>query len=138
LNGAQALGLARSRGDSYYSYGFPQSDFNRTEHQRQILVALKDKAISAGVVSNPIKLGKLFDSFGNNVKTDMQAREALRLYNIMKSTPSSQIASVGLNSVNGQDLLANYTNKYGQSTLVPKAGIDDYTGIQDYLQSLVK
>ena len=35
LNGDQALNLARSRGDGYNSYGFPGSDFNRTQYQRQ-------------------------------------------------------------------------------------------------------
>ncbi len=41
LSGRQALNLARARGDAYNSYGFAGSDFDRTENQRKMLVALK-------------------------------------------------------------------------------------------------
>lgn len=137
LNGVQALGLARSRGDSYYSYGFPRSDFDRTEHQRQILVALKDKATSAGTLSNPVKLGELADSFGNNVHTDLKAGETRRLYTIMKQVPNNQITSAGFNDANGKNLLTSYTTRLGQSALVPRQGIDDYSEIDAFVQQLM-
>jgi LCP family protein required for cell wall assembly len=137
LNGVQALGLARSRGDSYYSYGFPRSDFDRTEHQRQILVALKDRASSAGTLSNPVKLGELADSFGNNVHTDLKAGETRRLYTIMKAIPSNQITSAGFNDASGKNLLTSYTTRFGQSALVPRLGVDDYSEIDSYVQQLM-
>ena len=56
LNGKQALNLARARGDAYGSYGFPASDFDRTNHQRQMLLAIKDKASSPSVIANPFKV----------------------------------------------------------------------------------
>lgn len=136
LNGIQALGLARARGNAYGSYGFGTSDFARTEHQRQILVGLKDKAVSAGTLSNPIKLGQLFDSMGNNVETDLELGEARRLYDLMKEIPSAKIKSVSLNDVDGKNLLQSYRTRFGQSALVPAAGIDDYSEIQAYLKSL--
>ncbi|MGF7228710.1 MAG: LCP family protein [Candidatus Saccharibacteria bacterium] len=137
LNGQQALDLARARGDSYGSYGYGRSDFTRTANQRQILIAIKDKATASGTLTNPIKLGELFDSFGNNVKTDMTLAEAKRFYTIMKKVPSSDIASASLSDGKNVNLLKNYTNKYGQSTLIPAAGLDDYTAIQAYVQSLM-
>lgn len=137
LNGQQALALARARGDSYGSYGYGRSDYTRTENQRMILIALKDKVSSSGTLANPIKLGELFDSLGNNVKTDMKLAEVKRLYTVTKKIPNSDITSASLN--NGTDvlLLTNYTNRYGQSTLIPKAGIDDYSEIQAYVQQLI-
>lgn len=137
LNGQQALALARARGDSYGSYGYGRSDYTRTENQRMILIALKDKVASSGTLANPIKLGELFDSLGNNVKTDMKLAEVKRLYTVTKKIPNSDITSASLN--NGTDvlLLTNYTNRYGQSTLIPKAGIDDYSEIQQYVQNLI-
>lgn len=135
LDGQTALNLARARG-SGYSYGFPRSDFDRTEHQRQMLVALKDKVISAGVLANPVKLGSLFDSFGDNVKTDFQTNEVRRLYDIGKDIPSGSITSAGLNDANGVNLLASY-NANGQSALIPAAGIDDYSAVQAYIKQLV-
>lgn len=133
LNGRQALDLARARGDAYNSYGFAASDFDRTEHQRQLIVALKDKAISAGVISNPAKLTSLSDAIGNNVKTDMKLNEVHRLYDLMKKINGGNIKSLGLNDDNGDSLLASYTSPNGQSTLIPAAGLDDYSDIKAFL-----
>jgi polyisoprenyl-teichoic acid--peptidoglycan teichoic acid transferase len=137
LNGVQALGLARARGNAYGSYGFASSDFARTEHQRLILLGLKDQATASSTFTNPIKLGKLADSFGDNVKTDLTLGEVRRLYDLSKKIPSDKIASVGLNDVDGKNLLASYRTRTGQSALVPAAGVDDFSAIQAYLQTLL-
>ena len=137
LNGDQALGLARARGNSPYAYGFPLSDFSRAEHQRWVLVALKDKAGSTATLSNPIKVGQLFDSLGNNVKTDMKLAEVRRLYELGKKVPNSAITSAALNNGEDRALLGSYQTKYGQSALVPKAGVDDYSQIQAYVKELI-
>lgn len=137
LNGQQALDLARARGDSYRSYGFPQSDFDRTMHQRQMLVALKDKILSVGTLSNPIRLGSVLDSFGNNVQTNFQTDEVRRLYDLTKPISSADITSAGLNDVGGQSLLRGYTAYGGQSALIPAKGLDDFSGIQAYFDSLL-
>lgn len=134
LNGQQALDLARARGDSARSYGFAGSDFTRTEHQRQLLVALKSKAISAGVLANPAKLSSLSDAIGQNVKTDFKINEVRRLYDIMKNIDNSKIQSLSLNDVNGKSLLASYTSPLGQSALIPAAGVDDFTDIQEFIK----
>jgi LCP family protein required for cell wall assembly len=136
LNGQQALNLSRARGDSYYSYGFAASDFERTKNQRNLLVALKTKAITAGVLSNPAKLSSLSDAIGRNVKTDFSLSEVRRLYDLVKNVNSSNIKSYSLNSVNGKNLLASYASPDGQSTLVPAAGLDDYSDIQSFLKQI--
>lgn len=134
LNGQQALDLARARGDSYRSYGFPASDFDRTEHQRQLLVALKNKAVSAGVLANPAKLSSLSDAIGNNVKTDFSLPEVHRLYDISKLISGANITSLSLNSANGKNLLSSYSGPGGQSALIPSAGIDDFSDIQTFVK----
>jgi len=136
INGTQALGLSRARGDHYGSYGYALSDFTRTQNQRMVLLGLKDKATSLGTLSNPVKLGELFDSVGNNIKTDMTLGETNRLYSLVKKVPDSKIKSAGLNDANGKNLLASYTTRTGQSALVPAAGIDDFSDIQAYAQTL--
>ncbi len=131
LNGQTALNLARARGDSYYSYGFPQSDFDRTTHQRQMLLAIKDKATKSSVLSNPFKIGELADAIGNNVKTDMKINEMETFYSYMKSVSDSSIVSYNLNDLNkGSMLLKNYTSPSGQSALIPAAGVDDFSQIK--------
>jgi len=136
LNGQQALDLARARGDAYGSYGFPQADFDRTAHQRLMLLALKSKASSAGVITNPIRLGQLFDAVGKNVKTDFTASNIHRLYDLTKSINTNTIKSVSLNDANGKNLLQSYTGTYGESALIPAAGLDDYSQIQSFLRGL--
>ncbi len=137
LNGVQALGLARARGNAYGAYGFASSDFARTEHQRLLLLGIKDKAATANTLVNPVKLGKLFDTFGNNVKTDLSLGEARRLYSLTKQIPNSKITSAGLNDADGKNLLMSYRTRTGQSALVPAAGVDDYSAVQAYVQKLL-
>lgn len=137
INGVQALGLARARGNNWRAYGYGLSDFTRTQNQRQIMLALKDKALSASTLSNPVKLGELFDSLGNNVDTDLTLPEVRRMYELGKQIQNSNIASAGLNDAEGENLLGSYTTRYGQSALIPKKGVDDYTGIQAYVQKLL-
>jgi anionic cell wall polymer biosynthesis LytR-Cps2A-Psr (LCP) family protein len=133
----QALALSRARGDHYRSYGYGLSDFERTKNQRLVLLGLKDKATSAGTLANPVKLGELFDSIGNNVETDLTLGEVRRLYTITKDVPDSAVTSAGLNDANGKNLLTNYRTPYGQSALVPRQGTDDFTEIQAYVNGLL-
>lgn len=130
LNGQAALNLARSRGDGPGAYGFPRSDFNRTEHQRQMLVALKDKATSTGVLTNLVKISELTDAVGNNVTTDLRTGELRSLVSLLKDIPTNNITTIGLNSVDGKNLLKSYVGTGGVSALIPAAGLNDYGAIQ--------
>jgi len=134
LNGRQALDLARARGDAYNSYGFAGSDFDRTEHQRQLLVALKTKAVSAGTISNPAKLTSLADAIGGNVKTDFKIDEVHRLYDLSKLVSGNNVKSLSLNDADGKSLLDSYRSPQGQSALIPAAGLDDFSDIQAFIK----
>lgn len=133
LNGEQALDLARARGDAYGSYGFDNADFTRTQNQRQLLVDLKNKATTAGVLANPAKLTKLSDAVGSNVKTDFTISEVHRLVDLVKPISSKNIKSLSLNDANGKNLLTSYTTADGESALIPAAGIDDFSDIQAFV-----
>ena len=137
LDGRAALNLARARGDSYRSYGYEQSDFTRTQMQREIILAIRHKATSAGVLTNPVKLSELFDAVGKNVKTDLTLSNVRRLYDVTKDINQSSIQSVGLNDAGGKNLLSNYTSSDGQAALIPAAGLDDFSNIRTYLRQLM-
>jgi LCP family protein required for cell wall assembly len=141
LNGQKSLNLARARGDPFNgvrgAYGFPKSDFTRTEHQRQMMLALKDKSMNMGVLSNPTKVGGLMDAVGNNVSTDFEVNELLSLYHMAKKIDSKNIQSLSLNNAEGKNLLSNYTTSNGQSALAPAAGLTDYSVIQAYVQKVL-
>lgn len=136
ITGEQALDLARARGDAPGSYGFANSDFTRTADQRMMLLALKQKVFTSGVLANPVKLSKLSDALGNNVKSDMELSQVRRLYDLTKKIGNSAITSVGLNDVNGMNYLTSQRIN-GQDILVPAAGEDDYSDIRHGLQILM-
>lgn len=141
LDGQTALNLARARGnppgDGRLPYGFERSDFTRTQHQRQMLVALKERVSSPSVISNPLKVGQLFDTVSKNLKTDLQPSEVRRLYELNKQVSSSNITSVSFNDINGVNYLASYRSPDGASALIPAAGIDDFSDIQLALKKLM-
>jgi LCP family protein required for cell wall assembly len=130
LNGQTALNLARSRGDGPGSYGLPLADFDRTQHQRQILIALKDKIGTGSLWLNPLKVIRLADALGNNVRTNFKLNEMSGLYNVMRKVKDKDIVSIGLNDYHDKNLLGSYTTGDGQSALIPAAGVDDYTQIK--------
>ncbi len=138
LDGLQALALALARGDSPYAYGFPKSDINREQHQRQELVALEEKALSLGVLSNPLQITHLFDAIGNNVRTDLSLADALAMAKIIKSINVSNIKSYGLSyGLSSSDLLTTYYSPITGDSLIPKAGINNYSQITSFYNSIV-
>lgn len=138
LDGQQALNLARARGDGYGAYGFPNGDFDRTQNQQKLLVALKNKADTLAVMANPLKLAQLADSVANNVKTDLTIGDMETLYSETKGVNSSNIKEVTLNNYNGQDLLVSYVDDNGEDVLLPAAGFSGFSQIQSTVQSLLQ
>jgi LCP family protein required for cell wall assembly len=138
INGQQALDLARARGDAYGSYGYASSDFERTANQRLMMVALKQKATSAGVLANPVTLAQLFNSVGSHVKTDLKLADVHTLYNLTKPINPNNISSESFqNGANGINLLASHITSSGQDALIPAAGVGNYTAMQHYIQQLI-
>lgn len=139
LSGQEALDLARARGDNAagdVSYGLPQSDFDRTQHQRQMLQALVQKAQSAGVLGNPIKVSQLFSAFGNNVHTDLNLQDVLRFIQITKGMNITHLQSISYSYGGKTALLSDYTSPDGQESLIPSQGLDDFGQLQQYYQQL--
>lgn len=137
LNGQQALNLARARGEGYGSYGF-NADFTRTEHQRQMLFGIREKAMSSSTLSNPLKISNLVAAIGQNVETDLQLKEIQTLYSLVKDVDASKIDSYNLNYLRGEEepMLSNYAAPGGQSALIPAAGVDNFTDIADEIQNI--
>jgi hypothetical protein len=88
------------------------------------------------LILDPRKNGKVFDAFANNVKTDMQLSEVRPIYSLFKGIPDDQLQSISLNKFNNVNLLRSYTTPYGQSALIPAAGINDYSQIVDALNQV--
>ncbi len=133
LDGQTALNLARARCDTI-CYGFTRGDFDRTEHQRQLLLAVKDKALSVGVLSNPAKVSSLLDAVGKNVITDFKTNEIRRLYDLGKQIQNQDIKSIGLAD---DDVHLVTTGPIGNvSAVKPVAGLFDFSQIQAFIKRL--
>jgi anionic cell wall polymer biosynthesis LytR-Cps2A-Psr (LCP) family protein len=144
LDGQEALNLARARGDGYGSYGFPDSDFDRTQHQRQIFIAVAQKAKTLGVIANPVKVSDLFGAFGNNFQTNLSLQDVLTLISLTKGINLTSVQSYAYCSTltlgqNGctKAVLTDYTSPSGEEAIIPTAGIGDYTQLEQYYDSLV-
>lgn len=125
MDGRKALMYARSR--------YTTSDFSRGERQRQLLLALKTKATSAGVVSNPAKISGLMNSFSNNVYSDLSPQAASRLLTIMKKVSDNSIQSVDMTSDANKLIIPG---KIGEISVVqPVAGLDNYSQIQSFVRA---
>lgn len=125
MDGVKALQYARSRETS--------SDFARSERQRQILIGLKDKILTAGTLSNPAKIDGLMNAFGDNVYSDLSTQGATRLYSIMKHVNDGKITSIGLTDEPHKLVTTDHA---GTSSVVrPVAGFDNYADIQAYVHS---
>lgn len=80
LDGKTALFYVRSR--------YTTSDFDRMRRQQQVLVAVKDRVLSIGVLGNPLKVFNLLDILGRHVRTDAgmnEMQEMLRLASGIKA-----------------------------------------------------
>ncbi len=142
LDGQTALNFTRARGDptgdGRVGYGFPRSDHDRTDHQRQLFVALEDKISSINVMTNPFKIGNILDAVGGNVQTDLKINEARVLASKLRKINSSEIKSHSLaGDGKGVSLLRGYTAPNGQDALIPTAGRDNFSQISRYLQNLL-
>lgn len=128
LDGKHALYLARARGANGDTYGLPQANFDREKYQRAILIALKDKAVSAGTLTNPLVVNNLLDTLGKNVRTNFSVEEIKTLVDLAQKVDSANIASLQLNDPEGP--LVTTGNVNGQSIVKPVKGLYDYSEIQ--------
>ncbi len=130
FNGIRALAFSRSRHTS------ARGDFDRSERQRLIMVALKDKIFSAGTYGNPLKINQLMGDFGNHIRTNLGLNEVKRLYEIGSEIPSNKIASVDLATPPNNYITTGMID--GQSVVYPRAGLDNYKEIQYYVRNRLK
>ena len=129
MDGQKALLYAKSRETS--------SDFARAERQRLLLVAMKDKTLSLGTFSNPVKVSSLLNSLGNNVYTDFSVNDTTRVYQIAQKIPSNKITSLDLVTP-PHDFLTTGTVDGSTSIVEPKAGLLDYSDIQNYVRNVMR
>jgi len=114
LDGETALKYARSRHTS--------SDFDRAARQQLILEAIRQKALSAGVLTDLDTLSNLYNAIQDNFDTDLSIREMASLGSFAEQLDRSHIVRKQLNNNplgDGGFLYDGAIAVYGSAVLVP-------------------
>ncbi len=131
LDGEHALALARAR-NAAGGYGLPNGNFDREKNQQMIIKALREKAASAGTLTNLGAVTGLIDALGNNLRTNVETKEVRTLMDLGTKIASDKIISLSLNEEG--KMLVTTGNYNGQSIVRPVAGIMDYSDIRAYVE----
>ena len=125
LGGKEALYFVRSR--------FSSSDFDRMYRQQMVLMSLKKKALSLGVLANPLKVYQLLDIVSNNIRTDMPVAEMIKLIEVTSDIDTANIAKLVFDSSPEGFLYETFvSNEY---VLLPVG--DSWDNIRQACQNLV-
>lgn len=130
LDGETALKYARSRKTT--------SDFDRAKRQQQLMYAIKDRAFSMDILTDPGKITALYNSVADNIDTNLSLAEILELAKLSKELNKEDIFPAVLNddpsSCGG--LLYTPAREYfdGASVLLP-AG-EDYSHLHRVVNTI--
>lgn len=132
LDGQHAMYLSMARGDVAPTYGLGRSNFDREVNQQKIILALRQKAISAGVLANPAAVSNLIDAAGNNLRTNFASSEVQTLVKLAQEIPADKIQRLSL--IDGDTPVVTTGTVSGQSVVKPVAGLYDYSDIKAFIQ----
>jgi hypothetical protein len=98
-------------------------------------MALREKAVSAGTLTNFGAVTGLMDALGNNLHTNFDAKEIRTLMALGNDIKNDQVKSISLVDEGAE--LVTTGNVGGQSIVRPVAGLYDYTDIQAHIREEV-
>lgn len=136
IDAEHALYLAQARGDIAPTYGFEQSNFDRERNQQMIAVAIRDKAMSAGTLSNLGAITGLIDALGNNLRTNVQTKEVRTLMDLAKNIKSENIKSLDFYSDENR-IFTTGTLPGAGSSVYPAAGVTNYSELQAFIKKQI-
>lgn len=117
MDGKKALIYARSR----HGNNGEGSDFARARRQQKMLLALKEKVLSFGTLSNPVRIHNIMSTLGKHIATNLQFSDTIEFLKLGKNLNTNHIITVVLDSSpNGH--LTNSTSQDGAFILSPKSG----------------
>lgn len=132
LDAEHALYLAQARGDIAPTYGFEQSNFDRERNQQKIILAIREKALSSGTLTNIGSVSALIDALGKNLRTNIETKEVRTLMDLAKSIPTNKIQSIDLYK-DGEAQFTTKTVASAGSVVLPVKGQFMYAGLQAYI-----
>lgn len=125
IDAEHALYLAQARGDIAPTYGFEQSNFDREKNQQKVVKALREKAVSAGVLADFGKVTAIINALGNNLRTTFETKEFRTLVSLAQDIKSDDINSISL--IDGDSPAMRGDGN-------PAAGLYQYGAIQELIR----
>ena len=128
MDGDTALKFARSR----HGNNGEGSDFARSRRQQKIIVAVKDKVLSASTFLNPSRISRMLDTLERNIATNLEVADIVRLAGEFKNLDTSAIVHHVIDASPDSPLYATVLN--GAYVLLPKN--DDWTPLQNLADNI--
>ena len=141
MDGQTALEFVRSR----HATGGEGSDFARSSRQQEVIAALRKKALSLGILLNPVKVFGLINIVQQNINTDIKQEEYDDFVKLARKLEDATVKNYVINitdeATQEYGLLVNpptsedYSYKW---VLVPRKGNGDFSEIQSYIECVEK
>jgi LCP family protein required for cell wall assembly len=126
LSGDQALYYVRSR--------FSSSDFDRSRRQQDVIQAIKKKALSLGLLTNPLKINSLLNDLKGNIRTDFQIWDLKNIIDLGDSLTQKNAANKSY-IISIDNLVSEAHGPKGEYILVPKE--PDFKGFKDLFKNIL-
>ena len=115
MGGQRALDFARSR----HGNNGEGSDFARSRRQQLMISALKEKLLSVGTYTNPVRVQSILQSLSNHISTNLNFGQMMYLANLAKDADNNIKMLVLDNSETG--FLKSYIADSGAYILAPRS-----------------
>ena len=127
MDGEHALAFSRAR-NAQGGYGLGNGNFDRERNQQKVIVALREKAMSVGTLTDIGKVMNLMKAMGDNLRTNLEAGEARSLLKLTGEVGADKTQSISL--VDEKEPVLTTGTMYGQSIVRPINGVYSYSGIK--------
>lgn len=141
MDGETALRFVRSR----HAKGDEGTDIARSLRQQQLILSLRNKVLSLGVVLNPAKLFGIYDIIKANIHTNVMPSEYDDFVKLAQKMEKANIKSYIINYEDEEKkeygLLTNPfpSEEYRfQWILIPRRGNGDFSEIHEYIACIEK
>ncbi len=117
MNGSRALIYARSR----HGNNGEGSDFARAKRQQKMILAVKEKMLSFGVLANPVRINQLFTTFESHLSTNLSYGEIAALLRLAKEVNRDELRTLVFDNREG-GFLVDSISPEGAYILSPVTG----------------
>lgn len=127
MNGETALKFVRSRN----AEGDEGTDFARSRRQQKVMVAFKNKLLTAETFLNPLKIISLYKILAANIDSDIQMSKLDDFIRLAQKMKEAKIKNTALENFLVNPPLWEYG---GAWILIPRTGQDNFLEIQEFLR----